>query len=214
MKTLILEQVFSTLTMTSSRCLNSWLQADNIFVVSRARFTTKEAVIPIWKKCTRFEACIIISLLKSLPSTRNKHLASRFNLLCTYQKCTLMIFVHKDTTENTLSACYVDFFPCRLGVTVNFSLLFRVNMAMSITIYSTFGSWVARLLLWQPTTFLSHYVYDYTGFAPSTVLFWRQLYFSISFSNRDPYVKESLKLSLRKFYDRYRALNEYEVPLS
>ena len=62
--------------------------------------------------------------------------------------------------------------------------------------------------------FLSHSLYVMPGLAPHMdVLFWEQLNFPISFSQG--YVKELLKSSFRKFYNRYGDLiKQYEVRLS
>ena len=73
--------------------------------------------------------------------------------------------------------------------------------------------WVAIVHFRQPMVCLSHSSYGMPGLAPlMTVLFWERRDFHVSFSGR---VKECLKSSLRKFYDRYGDLiKHYQVVLS
>ena len=104
---------------------------------------------------------------------------------------------------------------CQSVGMVNFILPFTTNVTISISILQTFRSWVATSHLRPPMAFLSRNLSDTPGLASSYECFILR---AMRLSNKllgQGYVKERLKSSLRKFYDRYGDLTkQYEVPLS
>ena len=104
---------------------------------------------------------------------------------------------------------------CQLVGRVNFVLPLATSVRISISILQTFCSWVATSHLHPPMAFLFHNSAGTPGLAPLiNVLFWVQCDFPISFLHGQRYVKERLKLSLRKFYGWYSYQTIWGPPLS
>ena len=139
------------------------LLVDNIFVVFAEKVSQQTVGIPMGTNCAPLLANIFLysyeaDFVQSLLSTGTKHFASWFNLTYRYIDDVLSInnpeFEHylgqmypaeleiKDTTESTTSASYLDFYYCRLGGMVNFTLRSTTNEMISIYTSQTFRSWV------------------------------------------------------------------------
>ena len=120
----------------------------------------------------------------------------------------------KDTMESNTSASYLDLLLSigrdgQLHTSLNGK---RDDFHFHITNFPFLSSNIPS----SPADgVLSHNSSDTQGLAPlMNVLFWGRCYFSIKLLEHG-YVKERLRSSLRKFYNRYGDLiKQYEIPLS
>ena len=167
--------------------------------------------------------------IQSLLSAGKKRLASQFNF--TYRYIDNVLSINNQDFENYLGQIPLSLrsktrrratlllptwiYSCQSVGTVNFVLPFTTNVTISISILQTFRSRVATSHLRPPMAFLSHKSSRYARACSSYECFILR---AMQLSNKllgQGYVKECLKSSLRKFYDRYGYFTkQYEVPLS
>ena len=75
---------------------------------------------------------------------------------------------------------------CQSAGTVIFALPFTTSVAITISIFQTFSSWVATSHLRPPLAFLSHNSSDTPGLVPlMNVLFWGRCDFPVNLSGKD-----------------------------
>ena len=209
---------------------------DNIFVVFAGEVFQHIIGIPMGTNCVPLLADIFLysheaEFIQSLLSAGKKRLASQFNFTYRYIDDVLAInnpdfenylgqmyppeLEIKDTTESNTSASFLDLLLSigrdgQLRTSLydkrddfNFHITNFPFLRSNIPSSPAYGVFISQLIRYARALLLLWMFY-----------FWGRCDFPISFSGKG-YVKERLKSSLSKFYDRYVDLTkQYEVPLS